>query len=297
MASTITHIDHRTRSGNTAGAGNRSELADAAEAGGPVGAGAVVGSGAGWATEIMASLCFKVDCIEPSNEMIEVAKRRVRSHLAHHGVERLYDNVTWQCATMEECEVGAEAADAVLYFESFHHVIDEHAALDRTWKLLRPGGRLIILGDSNWIPGNTQQETAWNDEMAAYGTLESPFTDSYLEWLLAQQGFVDIARHHSVNCLVPVARQEEPVRSFALMDATWVNLVLARKPLSGEGEASPMATNDVVLGPLEVAAPEPDQTVDPPLILAVAPAASRGLRYRVATMLRRIANLLLGEAA
>lgn len=42
MASTITHIDHRTRSGNTAGAGSRSELVEAA---GGVGAGDSVGSG------------------------------------------------------------------------------------------------------------------------------------------------------------------------------------------------------------------------------------------------------------
>ena len=45
-----------------------------------------VGSGAGWATEIMTSLCFKVDCIEPSEEMIAVAQRRVRSHLTHDRV-------------------------------------------------------------------------------------------------------------------------------------------------------------------------------------------------------------------
>ncbi len=242
-----------------------------------------VGSGAGWATEIMTSLGFKVDCIEPSEEMIEVAQRRVRSHLTHHGVEHLYKNVTWQCATMEECNIQPGVADAVLYFESFHHVIDEHTALEHTWNLLRPGGWLIILGDSNWIPGNAQQEAAWNEEMAAYGTLESPFTDAYLLWLLAQRGFVDVARHHSVNCLVPVERQDEPVRNFALMDATWVNLVLARKPLEDQVtlplEAAPTAANEIT--PLPVEAPLPPARSD--------------LRYSFAMKLRQIADRILGE--
>ncbi|HYD46285.1 MAG TPA: class I SAM-dependent methyltransferase, partial [Phenylobacterium sp.] len=226
-----------------------------------------VGSGAGWTTEILASLAFRVDCIEPSAEMIEVARQRVRAHLAHHGVEHLVENLTWQCSTIEECEIADESVDAVIYFESFHHVIDEHAAVERTLRVLKPGGRLLILGDSNWIPGNAQQETAWNEEMQAYGTLESPFTDAYLLWLLRRSGFVDAERHHLVSGLVPVSRETEPVRAFAQLDATWVNLVLARKPtaedladLPPEPEArpEPEAPPEPV-----VAAPPPAPPVDP----------------------------------
>lgn len=172
----------------------------------------------------------------------------------------------------------------MLYFESFHHVIDEHAALERTWSLLRPGGWLIILGDSNWIPGNPQQEAAWNEEMATYGTLESPFTDEYLVWLLTQRGFIDVARHHSVNCLVPVERQDEPVRTFALMDATWVNLILAQKPFSQSGEPIPKTFAPAAEARNEVS-------------VSATPASGRGLRYAVAARLRQMANLLLGEAA
>jgi SAM-dependent methyltransferase len=187
-----------------------------------------VGSGAGWATEIMASLCYKLDCIEPSAQMIAVAKERVRAHLAHHGVEHLALNVTHHCSTVEECNLPPNAADAVVYFESFHHVIDEHRALDRTLEMLRPGGWLVILGDSNWIPGNVEQETAWVAEMECYGTLESPYTADYLVWLLGQHGFGDVTRNHLVSGFAPTERELEPVRNFALMDARWVNLVTAR---------------------------------------------------------------------
>jgi SAM-dependent methyltransferase len=190
-----------------------------------------IGSGAGWATEIMASLCYKLDCIEPAAEMIAVAKEHVRAHLAHHGVEHLATNVTYHCATIEECDLPTRSADAAIYFESFHHVVDEHRALTNTFEALRPGGWLVILGDSNWIPGNGEQEGAWAAEMEQYGTLESPFTADYLVWVLGQHGFVDIARNHLVGGLVPTDREDEPVRSFALLDAKWVNLVTARRPI------------------------------------------------------------------
>jgi len=246
----------------------------------PVGSHIVeVGSGAGWATEIMASLCYKLDCIEPAAEMIAVAKERVHAHLAHHGVERLADNVAYHCATIEECELAAQSADAVIYFESFHHVVDEHRAVKSTFEALRPGGWLVILGDANWIPGNSEQEASWRAEMEQYGTLESPFTADYLVWLLGQHGFVDVTRHHLVASLVPTEREREPVQNFALLDAHWVNLVTARRP-----------TDEPIVTPAKIAeepvtkneAPADQQVVPPP----------RGARARVAFILRRLASVI-----
>jgi SAM-dependent methyltransferase len=189
-----------------------------------------VGSGAGWATEILAALAYRITCVEPSPAMIKAAKRRVLSHLKHHGLKRAYRNVTWRCATMEECALPPGEAHAAIFFESFHHVIDENEVLERTYEALGPGGYIVILGDSNWVPGNRAQEAPWVEEMAAYGTLESPFTDQYLLWLLRLHGFTDVARHHMVDALVPVEREREPVKSFVLLDAAYNNLVIARKP-------------------------------------------------------------------
>ncbi len=244
----------------------------------PVGSHIVeVGSGAGWATEIMASLCYKLDCVEPAAEMIAVAKERVRAHLAHHDVERLASNVAYHCATIEECELPEQSADAVIYFESFHHVVDERRAVKSTFDTLRPGGWMVILGDANWIPGNTEQETAWTAEMEQYGTLESPFTADYLVWLLGQQGFVDIARHHLVSGLVPTERDQEPVRGFALLDAHWVNLVTARRPSEGSIAAA-----------VEEPGQQGEETETPAETLINS--SPRGARARAASILRRLAN-------
>jgi SAM-dependent methyltransferase len=190
-----------------------------------------VGSGAGWATEILAGLKYRVVCLEPAWIMLEAAKQRVDKFLEAHAMSELTSNIGYHCVTLEEFELPPQSADAVLFFESFHHVIDEHSSVRQVARVLRPGGVLCILGDSNWIPGLKAQEDFWVAEMERFGTLESPFTHAYLTELLSTYGFVDIRRHHGVNALVPVERENEPARNFAgNLDAKYVNLFTARRP-------------------------------------------------------------------
>jgi 2-polyprenyl-3-methyl-5-hydroxy-6-metoxy-1,4-benzoquinol methylase len=197
-----------------------------------------VGAGAGWATEILASLLYRVDCIEPAASMIEVARSRVQSHLTHHGVPGLIGNVSWQCATMEDSILPDGEIDAVLFFESFHHLVDERHALDKAWRALKPDGWLMILGDSNWIPGNAAQETEWTAEMNAFGTLESPLTHEYMVWLLRDRGFSEVTRYHAVNTLVPTDLEDRPIHSIVDLDAAYYNLVSARKRVARRGDAT-----------------------------------------------------------
>jgi len=194
-----------------------------------------VGSGTGWTTEILAGLRYRVVCLEPAEVMLDAAKERVSRFLQAHAMPQLATNVSYHCTTLEEAELPDHFADAVLFFESFHHVVDENRSLQQVARFLKPGGVLCILGDANWIPGLKEQEEFWLEEMKRFGTLESPFTHEYLMQLLATYGFADIRRHHSVNGLVPVEREHEPVSKFAgHLDARYVNLVTAR--LRGEGD-------------------------------------------------------------
>jgi SAM-dependent methyltransferase len=198
-----------------------------------------VGSGAGWATEWLAGLTYGVICIEPSEDLIEVAKQRVSGFLAAHRMSFLMNNVTWQATTLEEAAIADKTADAVLFFESFHHIIDESRAAASAHRILKDDGVLCIIGDSNWIPGNPDQEESWKAEMAAFGTLESPFTDKYLTHVLKEAGFAEVRRYHAVNTLVPVERDAEPVRDFVTMHATHNNLFLARKVEAAKTTAAP----------------------------------------------------------
>tara|TARA_R110002020_G_scaffold367683_3_gene579581 strand:+ start:40032 stop:41048 length:1017 start_codon:yes stop_codon:yes gene_type:complete len=188
-----------------------------------------VGSGAGWATEVLASLKYKVICIEPSDIMLETAKRRVTDFLRSHEMPELIGSVKYICNTFEEENLEENSADAVLFFESFHHIIDEEVAVAQIRNVLKPDGVLCILGDSNWIPGFREQEEFWEDEMRRYGTLESPFTHEYLIALLEHYQFYSVSRYHGVNAMIPVDQEEEPVGKFAgNLDARYVNLFTAR---------------------------------------------------------------------
>ncbi|MFH5924324.1 class I SAM-dependent methyltransferase [Roseomonas xinghualingensis] len=188
-----------------------------------------VRSGAGWLTEILAGLHYQVECIEPAETMIAAAKERVAGFLAAHAMGGLLPRVRWHCTTLEESELPNGSADAMLFFESFHHIIDEHTALKNAHRIMKPGAVLCILGDANWNPGHQGQESFWQEEMDRFGTLESPFTHGYLEHALMKNGFVRFQRYHSVNGLVPIERGTDPVRGFAQLDAETVNLITARR--------------------------------------------------------------------
>lgn len=190
-----------------------------------------VGSGSGWTSEILAALKYKLVCVEPAEEMIAVARERVAAYLRMHGMAELTGNVEFRCGSFESISLDAKSADAVLFFESFHHVADEHLVVSRAFEILRSGGVLCLLGETNWIPGNTEAEEFWRAETEEFGTLESPFSAPYLVALLEHHGFVDVVRHHAVNALVPVAEGAKSVESFVHhLHANYVNLVLARKP-------------------------------------------------------------------
>lgn len=236
-----------------------------------------VGSGTGWTTETLAGLGYKVVCLEPAERMIEVARQRVPDFLSLRRMGHLASNVTYHAATLEEADFLADGtADALLFFESFHHIIDEHKALDEAWRILRPGGFICILGDSNWIPGNQEQESFWQEEMQRFGTLESPFTHGYLTEVLKAHGFEDIGRHHGVNGFIPVEREHEPVRQFVgHLDATYLNLFTARKGARGGDDLVSLAEPAASPEPLPVAEPppvqEPSPVQEPPPVQELSP--------------------------
>lgn len=202
-----------------------------------------VGSGAGWATEILAGLKYRVICLEPAEVMLKAAEKRVRQCLELRRMAELAANVSYHCSTLEEAGFVADAsADAMIFFESFHHIIDEHKALDQAFRILKPNGVLCILGDSNWVPGLKEQEDFWLEEMARFGTLESPFTHEYLTQVLAAHGFDQIQRNHAVNRLVPVDSDTRPVMDFAGdLNARYVNLFVARRSTMSAADRTAVA--------------------------------------------------------
>ena len=73
----------------------------------PIGARIIeVGSGAGWTTEILVALGYRVVCLEPAQGMIDVARERVASFLQARNMSELQANVEWHCCALEEYTAG-----------------------------------------------------------------------------------------------------------------------------------------------------------------------------------------------
>lgn len=189
-----------------------------------------VGAGPGWVTEILVGLGYTVEAIEPSAAMIMASQERIKKFKDKH--KFCHCTVRYHCSTLEEFDSSViPFVDAVLLFESLHHVCDEDLCLKRCFYSLRAGGLIAIIGESNWQPGNAQQETLLNEEMARFGTLESPFSYEYLNFALHKAGFTEITRYHGVNGFYPVSAEDTPIKNVADISARFSNNVTARRPL------------------------------------------------------------------
>jgi len=121
-----------------------------------------VGSGEGWTTEILATLGYKVICLEPAEVMLNAARQRVADALRLRRMPHLIHNVSYHTKTLEEADFLADyCADGMLFFESFNHIIDENKSVGEAFRLLKPTDCPCILGVSNWQPGNREQERFW----------------------------------------------------------------------------------------------------------------------------------------
>lgn len=187
-----------------------------------------VGSGPGWVSEILVALGFELHGLEPSADMIAIARERVAAAIAHW---HLADPPPYEfhCQTLEANSLPSESFDAIVFHAALHHVIDEDAGLAQCFRLLRPGGVLGVC-EGAWEPGNRLLEAALDEEMARFGTLENPFTREYLDWLLARHGFTDVRRYHAINALVPEDRGSATIESLAEAPARGSNTLTAVKP-------------------------------------------------------------------
>jgi SAM-dependent methyltransferase len=187
-----------------------------------------VGSGPGWVTEILVSLGYEVHGLEPSVDMIAIARERVAMAIRHY---RLKDPPPYDffCESLEDCTLPANRYDGIIFQAALHHIIDEDLGMGQCFRLLKPGG-ILGISEGAWQPGNRQLEAMLDKEMDRFGTLENPFTPEYLDYLLDKHGFVELMRFHGVNGWIPESMGKNSLESMADAPARAFNNVTAIKP-------------------------------------------------------------------
>ena len=115
------------------------------------------GSGYSWTTEWMGRLGMEAIGSDITRDYLELAVERCGAQTPHLVV-----------ADTENLPLRAEAVDAVLGFDAFHHIPDRRRAMLEFHRTLRPGGRVVL------AEPNAEHEHAQGskDVMEKYGILE-----------------------------------------------------------------------------------------------------------------------------
>ncbi|HVH43791.1 MAG TPA: metalloregulator ArsR/SmtB family transcription factor [Labilithrix sp.] len=137
-----------------------------------------VGSGDGAAAGYLAPYCRSLTCVDTSARMIDAAKERLAK----------YANVTAEVGDVHALPFDAASFDSVVMFHTLTYAEHPQRALDEVTRVLRPGGRLVLLS----LDKHEQREVT-----APYGERHAGFSPRTLRSLLSRAGlsvnFCDVA--------------------------------------------------------------------------------------------------------
>jgi ubiquinone/menaquinone biosynthesis C-methylase UbiE len=96
-----------------------------------------LGAGEGAFALLLAQQAQKVIAVDTSAKMIEVGREQAQ----RHGVR----NIEWRLGDMEEIPIEDAEIDLVFFSQSLHHALHPERAVQDAWRILKPGGRIVIL--------------------------------------------------------------------------------------------------------------------------------------------------------
>jgi ubiquinone/menaquinone biosynthesis C-methylase UbiE/DNA-binding transcriptional ArsR family regulator len=96
-----------------------------------------LGAGEGAFALLLAQRATKVIAVDTSAKMIEVGREQAH----RHGVT----NVEYRLGDMEELPIEDASVDLVFFSQSLHHALHPERAVHEAARILRPGGRIVIL--------------------------------------------------------------------------------------------------------------------------------------------------------
>lgn len=96
-----------------------------------------LGAGEGTLSLLLAQRAERVIAVDSSEKMVEYGRETAK----RHGVE----NLEYRHGDLEELPLADEEADIALLHQSLHHALHPQKAVEEAWRILRPGGRIVIL--------------------------------------------------------------------------------------------------------------------------------------------------------
>jgi ArsR family transcriptional regulator len=134
-----------------------------------------LGAGEGAFALLLAGRATKVIAVDSSAKMIEVG----REQALRHGVK----NVEYRLGDMEEVPIEDGAVDLVFFSQSLHHALHPERAVAEAWRILAPGGRIVVLD---------LLKHRFEEAREIYADEWLGFSEAELEAMLEAAGFVGI---------------------------------------------------------------------------------------------------------
>jgi ArsR family transcriptional regulator len=134
-----------------------------------------LGAGEGAFSLMLAQRATRVIAIDTSEKMIEVG----REQALRAGVS----NIEFRQGDMEEVPVEDAMVDLVFFSQSLHHALHPRRAVDEAWRILRPGGRIVILD---------LLKHRFEEARELYADEWLGFSEAEMEAMLSQANFHDL---------------------------------------------------------------------------------------------------------
>jgi len=92
-----------------------------------------IGTGTGIIASVLANYCKKVDAVDYSKAMLDIAKKK-----------RLMNNIRYRLMNAEKLEFSSDMFDIVTARMCFHHIAHQDKAINECVKILKPGRKFVI---------------------------------------------------------------------------------------------------------------------------------------------------------
>ena len=145
-----------------------------------------LGSGEGLLGELLARNARKVICVDNSKRIVNFGQRKAKKNKLN--------NLEFRHGDIETPPLQKNSVDVALLSQALHHARNPENALSATHKILRPGGKIIII---DLLEHNFAQAKS------LYGDHWMGFPKNTLHNWLEKAGFKNVE-------IVNVAREEEP---------------------------------------------------------------------------------------
>jgi ArsR family transcriptional regulator len=143
-----------------------------------------LGAGEGLISQLVARNAKQVWCIDNSPRMVEVGTELARKN----GLT----NLAYKLGDIEAVPLADGSVDLAILSQALHHAIHPQKALDEAFRILRPGGQVLVLDLA---------EHEFEKARDLYKDLWLGFKESALEQFLRKAGFVKVE-------VAPVSRED-----------------------------------------------------------------------------------------